>query len=327
MAGNNCFDNFNSMESSSDYINRIRQTTIYNNWACKSFSAGGETNPVKKNGYRYNDNFGITKITNTQEGCLKFAKNYDLLLDITKGNMYAIDSVYNKFDSYQDALSGNFYSVDYSKNNVNVVVDTSYNAGNTNKIIFPIQNADEADISWNGIYPGVIVDPSSNIFYDNCSNKNNKNSWTKLVEIDFQHTNFYKKALESTPLNGFRYPAQVNFPIQSNYLFGPFGYVCCRYPTVRPSYWTSDPATYLLNGANVYYFNITIVNNENGTYGYKPYNTSIDMQVNWAYKIKGTDLGGITPDNDAIITITGVDSSGRITSLTVTGTAPVITPL
>lgn len=37
-------------------------------------------------------------------------------------------------------------------------------------------------------------------------------------------------------------------------------------------------------------------------------------------KILGTDLGGITPDNDAIITITGVGAGGSITTATITGT-------
>jgi len=38
-------------------------------------------------------------------------------------------------------------------------------------------------------------------------------------------------------------------------------------------------------------------------------------------KILGTDLGGLTPDNDAIITITSIDGDGIITGASVTGTA------
>jgi hypothetical protein len=327
MAGNKCFDNFALNNSSSDYVNRLRQTTIYHNWACKSYTTG-DTNPVKKNGYQYNDNFGITKITNVQEGCLKFAKNYQLLLDITKGSVFVNDAVNNSFDSYQDSLSGNFYSIDYSNNGVNVVVDTSYNAGNANKIIFPMtQSQTTAQTNWTGLYPGVVVDPSYTIFNDNCSKSNNKNSWNRLVKIGFQHTYLYKKALESGPLNGFSYPSQVKFPIKSNYVYGPFGYVCCRVPSVRPDYWTTEPGTYLLGGAQIYYFNVTIVNNEKGNYIIKSFNASIDMGVGWQYKIKGSDLGGVdgaTPNNDATITINAVDSGGRITDLGISGTAAAI---
>jgi hypothetical protein len=72
------------------------------------------------------------------------------------------------------------------------------------------QPAELADISWNGFYPGVRVDPSYNIFYNKCKNQN---YWRdKLVTMDFSDTNYYaQNKLKSDKLYGLAYPANVTF--------------------------------------------------------------------------------------------------------------------
>ena len=171
-----CFSNPSEDNSSSDYILRKKQKTIYTD-VLKQYP----NNFIKHNGLNYTENFGLNG------RCLGFAKSYDLLTDIKRGNCSNSSNI-PALNSYE-AWSGSLYSVNYSANNVNTVVDTSYNAGNGNQIIFPMtQPAELADISWNGLYPGVIIDPSYLIFDPECM----ENSWrNKLVDVSFNNTNYY----------------------------------------------------------------------------------------------------------------------------------------
>ena len=199
MKANKCFSNSNKCESSSDYTKINKQKTIF-----KDVVNQVQTNFIKSNNVNYNENFVL------HNNCLAFSKSYELLLDVTKGRHYAAPVTDPAWVS-NEAWSAGLYSVNYSANGVNVVVDTSYNAGNANKIIFPMtQSAEVADISWNGLYPGVRIDPSYNIFYNKCKNQN---YWRdKLVTMDFITTNYYaQNKLKSDKLYGLAYPANVTF--------------------------------------------------------------------------------------------------------------------
>jgi uncharacterized membrane protein len=195
-----CFSNPSDDNSSSDYMLRKKQKTIYTD-VLKQYP----NNFIKHNGLNYTENFGLNG------RCLGFAKSYELLTDIKRGNCSNSSNIPN-LNSYE-AWSGSLYSVNYSANNVNTVVDTSYNAGNGNQIIFPMtQPAELADISWNGLYPGVIIDPSYLIFDQECM----ENTWrNKLVEVSFNNTNYY---------------------IQSNKLSSNYNYrtSCCLIPAPEP---------------------------------------------------------------------------------------------
>jgi len=192
-----CFSNPSDDNSSSDYMLRKKQKTIYTD-VLKQYP----NNFIKHNGLNYTENFVLNG------RCLGFAKSYELLTDIKRGNCSNSSNIPN-LNSYE-AWSGSLYSVNYSANNVNTVVDTSYNGGNGNKIIFPMtQPAELADISWNGLYPGVIIDPSYLIFDPECI----ENTWrNKLVEVSFNNTNYY---------------------IQSNKLSSNYNYrtSCCLIPS------------------------------------------------------------------------------------------------
>ena len=201
MSGGRCFSNPNKCETSSDYTKSTKQKTIFKDVVNQ---VQGQTNFIKNNGVNYNENFGL------HNQCLAFAKSYDLLLDVTKGNYYTKPVEDPNWVS-NEAWSAGLYSVDYSANNVNTVVDTSYNAGNRNKIIFPMtQSAEVADISWNGLYPGVVVDPSYTIFYNECEDQN---YWReKLVDMSFNTTNYsIQSKQQSEKLYGMRYPSNVSF--------------------------------------------------------------------------------------------------------------------
>ena len=201
MCADRCFSNPTESNSSSDYIRTTKQKTIF----CDVINQiQGQNKFIKNNCENYNENFGL------HNNCLAFAKSYDLLLDVTKANYYSKPVADNNWVS-NEAWSAGLYSVDYSANGVNVVVDTSYNAGNGNHIIFPMtQSANMADISWNGLYPGVRVDPSYNIFYNQC---NDQNYWrNKLVDMSFNNTNYYIQSKQkSEHLYGMVYPGNVSF--------------------------------------------------------------------------------------------------------------------
>ena len=201
MCADRCFSNSNGSNSSSDYTRSTKQKTIFTDVVNQ---VQNQTNFIKNNGVNYNENFGL------HNNCLAFAKSYDLLLDVTKGKYYTTPVEDPNWNS-NEAWSAGLYSVDYPANNVNVVVDTSYNAGNGNRIIFPMtQSAELAEISWNGLYPGVRVDPSYNIFYNECNDQNN---WRKkLVDMSFNNTNYYKQSKQqSEQLYGMYYPGNVSF--------------------------------------------------------------------------------------------------------------------
>jgi len=201
MSGGRCFSNPTKCETSSDYTKSTKQKTIFKDVVNQ---VQGQTNFIKNNGVNYNENFGL------HNQCLAFAKSYDLLLDVTKGNYYTKPVEDPNWVS-NEAWSAGLYSVDYSANNVKTVVDTSYNAGNGNHIIFPMtQSAELADLSWNGLYPGVVVDPSYTIFYNECEDQN---YWReKLVDMSFNATNYYiQSKKQSEKLYGMRYPSNVTF--------------------------------------------------------------------------------------------------------------------
>jgi len=201
MSEGRCFSNPNESNSSSDYTRSTKQKTIFKDVVNQ---VQNQTNFIKSNGVNYNQNFGL------HNQCLAFAKSYDLLLDVTKGKYYTKPVEDPNWVS-NEAWSAGLYSVDYSVNGVNVVVDTSYNAGNGNHIIFPMTQPDVvADFSWNGLYPGVSVDPNYDIFYNECEDEN---YWReKLVDMSFNNTNYYIQSKEqSEQLYGMVYPGNVTF--------------------------------------------------------------------------------------------------------------------
>lgn len=207
MSKNRCFSNANdSNNSSSDYTKQTKQQTIFSDVVNQVQT---QTKFIKNNGVNYNENFGL------HNQCLSFAKSYELLLDVTKGKYYAAPVKDPQWVS-NEAWSASLYSVDYSANQVNTVVDTSYNAGNANHIIFPMtQSAELADISWNGLYPGVRVDPSYNIFYNQCKDQN---YWRKkLVDMSFNNTNYSNETKQkSEQLYGMSYPTNIKFNCYPN---------------------------------------------------------------------------------------------------------------
>ena len=78
-----------------------------------------ESNPVKKNGVRYDKLFGVCGCgeEDSDNTVLLTAKNYDLLLDITKGKYFSNPTLGNAPSAWE-MWSGNTYVMDYSNNEI-----------------------------------------------------------------------------------------------------------------------------------------------------------------------------------------------------------------
>jgi hypothetical protein len=207
MAINRCFDTFTPVTNSSDYMNTTRQKTLFRevNYNVNHFNTA---NPKKRNGFTYNKNFSVRENTYVDgsdgaKGCLAFANNYELLLDITKGktitdnqNIGCDDNTNKKMDApIYDAWSGNLYSVNYSNLNTTPIINITDNISTT-------------DPSY------CIVDPSHVLFYDSCPLTHiigNPPEWFDVVDISFNNTAYYIEANRAQILNGFNYPERVVF--------------------------------------------------------------------------------------------------------------------
>jgi hypothetical protein len=216
MSSNKCFSNSNKNQSNaSDYTIETKQSTIF-------------TGITK--GEKYNKNFVLKQCNNGSKfKTLTSAKSYESLLDVSKGRRYVnpllpLLNSKNALNS-NEMWSGNLYSIDYSANKIANVVDTSYNGGNSNKIIFPMtQTQADAYSGWTGLYPGVVIDPSYRIFYESCINSTNGQGpqWRNLVDISYNTNSsnsksYYKKnMLNANKLYGMNYPEQIAFDISCN---------------------------------------------------------------------------------------------------------------
>jgi 6-phosphogluconolactonase (cycloisomerase 2 family) len=285
MCADRCFSNSNESNSASDHTRTTKQKTIFRDVINQVQT---QNNFIKSNGVNYNENFGL------HNNCLSFAKSYDLLLDVTKGKYYTTPIEDPNWVS-NESWSAGLYSVDYSANNVNVVVDTSYNAGNGNHIIFPMtQPAELADISWNGLYPGVRVDPSYNIFYNEC---NHQNYWReKLVNMNFNNTNYYKQSKQnSEKLYGIGYPGNVTFSCGIKY----FAYVANTDSDSVSAYIINSTTGALMNKTDYATGSepISVIVDPNGKFAYVANSGSAGIAGVSAYIINST-TGALTNKTD-----------------------------
>ena len=221
MSTNRCFETLDStVVSGSDRTNSRRQETIYLEMQRNSKKTG--PNPLKKNGYRYNQNF-ISKRFVAQPPTpqqqpppqnqyrLASAKSYDLLLDVTKGKRFA-NPVRNVGSNRYKMWGGNVLQVNYEKNppiklvawKINTKHYTS-NAVLTVNAVTTISNE--------------IVDPSSAIFSAPCyfSTPGHTPPWIQNVATKdpvFKNTYYYLQGANADPLRGMSFPEEIYFERQ-----------------------------------------------------------------------------------------------------------------
>ncbi len=214
---NKCFHLPNTIENGGDYIKKKKQKTLYRTLS-NNVTYYNDSNPLKKRS-RYNDLYGVSMGIDCSGGVLTYAKNYDLLLDITKGKHYTdyLNSDYGLNTDYKWQMwAGNTYLVDYNEKNIDplkfITIDSSgsnkINSYNSGKL--PYQPYDYGDSSTDIDYPGFIVDASNVLFYTECKELTQTPSWNKFVDISFNDTNYFWKGKNSEPLQGFNYPRKIN---------------------------------------------------------------------------------------------------------------------
>jgi hypothetical protein len=105
MAASRCFNTIQPNQTSSDYLNQIRQTTIFNI----------TNNAVINNNFKGSKqkNFKISTNTNNKSGCLIWADSYESLADVNNGKTIVTNEVNNSYAVYNAPFytitSGNAY--------------------------------------------------------------------------------------------------------------------------------------------------------------------------------------------------------------------------
>ena len=157
---NQCFNTGKPQLTASERSAEKRKVAIYNE--IKENVKNLQTaNPLKKNGFTYNQNTKQNPSCDISNGLVNYAGNYTLLADLKQGAqlLYPLNVSTPKYESW----CGSKYSVDYAKHGIQSVVqvDGSYN----------------------------IIDPSHVLFYDKCafifSNDNRPEPWSYIVDISF----------------------------------------------------------------------------------------------------------------------------------------------
>jgi hypothetical protein len=156
--------------------------------------------------------------TTTQNGCLIAANSYELLYDVINGSHASL----NNFD-INDVISitgeawlGTFASINYPDKGINCVISNTPN-GNCNTMNYPNEQDYEPDPTGTLTdFPGMIVDPSYEVFYPTCEsvkgNNYNKNVTFIFDKIAEQNPELlkYLSTFSFSDFNQFPYPLNFN---------------------------------------------------------------------------------------------------------------------
>lgn len=197
-----CFDTFNLSDyTSSDYIKSKRRKTIFEESKTISTTGGYK---IKNTGAKF---IGPVYIkTLNDKGCLVGAQNYNLLYDVIFGkNLVKQRSTSDLSLSYDYSLwLGNFMETKYlNKTPISARVDGSYNM-----IVYPTPQDFDIEITGLTDYPGLIVDPSYDIFYPRtlCT----KNNYIKNVTFNFNTNLVMQRNTHNYSITNFPTPVNLN---------------------------------------------------------------------------------------------------------------------
>jgi len=220
MSTNRCFETLQTtIVNGSDHTNTRRQKTIYVEMQHNSAKNG--PNPVKKNGARYNHNFiskhfkAVPNTLNIPENQYRLAsaKNYELLLDITKGKRLA-NTIKNVGNNRYKMWGGNVMQVDYT--NSLPIKEVSWKKLTDHSSSNSIYIATNSAIT----ISNELVDPQQKIFYAPCyfSTPGQTPPWIKNTTTKtpiFRNTYYYLQGANADPLRGMSYPEEIYFEPQS----------------------------------------------------------------------------------------------------------------
>jgi hypothetical protein len=164
MAGIRCWDNYPSKlnRNSSYFTQKVKSKSIYG--YMKGVANTNGPLPKTSCGCKYYG--GLYLNPNTK--CLVHADNYELLLDVTKGQYYcSSDLSSNTIPLDRELYQGAILQSNYT--NVNVVLPEEGLDSSFNYVIWP-----PPSFSFSGDhnleFPGCFSDPCGQIFYSNCDN-------------------------------------------------------------------------------------------------------------------------------------------------------------
>ena len=229
-----CFDTYNlNNYSSSDYIKRRRRNTIFTEAQTiaignSSYQNGITSNSIppgylkKTDGSLYYGPVYVSTKSPDLNNCLVSARNYELLYDVLFGATPSPSDI----------------------NGTDVNLTSSSWEGNVSKITFtPLSNTGPAlsaipDFSYDMIeyasrqdffpsyddpagnpstkYPGIVIDPCYNIFYDSCTATSNPNNYMKNVTYNFDEQKLVNPDLvrylsKTTSKTYTHFPYPLNF--------------------------------------------------------------------------------------------------------------------
>jgi len=227
MSNLRCFDTYNAIKfTASDYTTNVKRRTLFKNAQTlaignSSFQKGSPINSVppgyltKKTGVKYIGPVYVSPNTPTeQNGCLISARNYESLYDVLKGKHATVNTfdIDNLLTVNGAAWVGTFSAINYPLKNINCAI-TNVPNGNCNVINYPTKQ-DYPPTGNLTNFPGMIVDPSYEVFYPPCESKGN--NYNKNV------TFIFNIIAETQPeilkyLSTFSFTAVDQFPFPLNF--------------------------------------------------------------------------------------------------------------
>lgn len=229
-----CFDTYNLNNfSSSDYTKRRRRNTIFTEAQTiaignSSYQNGISSNSIppgylkKTDGSLYYGPVYVSTKSTDLNNCLVSARNYELLYDVLFGATPSPSDI-NGTDANLTSSSweGNISKITFTHLSnsgpaLSAIPDFSYNMIDyaSRQDFFPIY--DDPDGNPSTRYPGIVIDPCYNIFYNSCTSTSNPNNYMKNVtytfnELKLTNPDLVKYLSKTTSRAYTHFPYPLNF--------------------------------------------------------------------------------------------------------------------
>jgi surface protein len=229
-----CFDTYNlNNYSSSDYIKNKRRNTIFTEAQTiaignASFQNGLTTNSIppgyltKQDGSQYYGPVYVSTKSSDLNNCLVSARSYELLYDVLLGATPSPADIDGTTPNLTNASwEGNVSKISFLPlNNVgpalSAIPDFSYDMIDyaARQDFFPQYDDPLGNPSTR--YPGIVIDPCYNVFYNSCTSTSKPNNYMKNITYNFNEQKFTNpdlvKYLSKTTSKHFeRFPYSLNF--------------------------------------------------------------------------------------------------------------------
>ena len=210
--------------NASDKITAKRDAVIYKELVNNVEDFGAIAQNKKINNVNYQDNFYTSDCSGSTQ--LAAAKNYDLLLSVTKGKRFNNPTL--------DGASTRSIPISQNGNHLRVTYDSStkipiYKLGFSNDNcktpvigdpwVIGSSGPEPSDTNcWprtscnkEAAVPSYIIDPSYTIFHTNCDSNVSPWKGDNICDVSFQEMPSYWRAANDQPLMGMSFPSKVTF--------------------------------------------------------------------------------------------------------------------